>query len=292
MAAVELIEGIAKRVHKLGVQEIRKHNIIAYSGGVDSSLVAAVVHKVFPSNSIACIGVSAALSTEQLDQAREVADVIGIPLKEVHTTEGSDPDYIANMGASCFHCKTHLYSALEGVATHAAAASAHQQPAGGTTTVVLFNGTNAEDKLDSTRVGLRAAEDFRVASPIDHLLKDQVREAAKALGLPNWAHAASPCLRSRLAFGVPATAHNLARVESAEAIVRQHVKLSASNNLRVRSHAEDVATIEVDNSIIEDVAINLPSIQDELLVKGFKQVNLKVFKSGSVAHVSQDESVA
>lgn len=86
--------------------------------------------------------------------------------------------------------------------------------------MVLFNGTNAEDRVDPTRVGLVAAEHFAVSSPIDALTKDEVRTVARHLGLPNWRHAASPCLRSRLALGVAATDEALRRVEQAEDAVR------------------------------------------------------------------------
>ena len=80
-------------------------NIIAFSGGVDSSLVAYLVHRAFPTNSVACLGVSAALPQEQLELARQVASVIGIPLEEVRPGEESNPEYIANKGQSCYHCK-------------------------------------------------------------------------------------------------------------------------------------------------------------------------------------------
>ena len=91
-------------------------NVVAFSGGVDSSLVAQLVHRAFPSNSRACIGVSSSLPKAQLELARDVAHHIGIPLREVRTAEGDDPDYIANRGASCFHCKSHLYTALRTIA--------------------------------------------------------------------------------------------------------------------------------------------------------------------------------
>ncbi|CAN0403022.1 unnamed protein product, partial [Ectocarpus sp. 8 AP-2014] len=100
----------------------------------------------------------------------------GIPLTEISTTEGSDPDYIANEGQSCFHCKTHLYSALEAVAVQA----------GGGRRVVLFNGTNKDDKRDTTRVGLKAAADFQVASPIDMLTKAEVGAPQAQRELCRW----------------------------------------------------------------------------------------------------------
>ena len=155
-----------------------------------------LVSLAFPTSSLAVIGVSAALPESQLELARTVAASIGAPLTEVKTDEGMNPDYIENKGASCFHCKTALYSTLKSVIDHTSTYS----------NVTLYNGTNKDDTSDPTRVGLLAAANFRVQSPLNELRKTEVRELAKHLGLPNHAHAASPCLRSRLAFGVEATA--------------------------------------------------------------------------------------
>jgi PP-loop superfamily ATP-utilizing enzyme len=286
---------------------------VAYSGGVDSSLVAALVKRAFPTNSFACIGLSASLPSAQLTLAREVAAYIGIPLKEVTTTEGDAPEYVANRGLSCFHCKTHLYTALQTVAaeaqnyrqeindaraitmtdtTAAAAAEAREENSDPSVVVTLFNGTNAEDRQDPTRVGLKAARDFRVRSPIDHLSKNEVRALAKALGLPNWQHAASPCLRSRLALGVPAVEEHLQKVEAAEGLVRATLGggvsgaaglLGVHHNVRVRLLAQGKAVIEVDEELLEMAASFLVAMEGRMKAElGFAGVTLRAFKSGSV----------
>jgi PP-loop superfamily ATP-utilizing enzyme len=252
------------------------------------------------------------LPSAQLTLAREVAAYIGIPLKEVATTEGDAPEYVANRGLSCFHCKTHLYTALQTVAAEAqnyrqeindartatmtAAAEALGSNGDPSVVVTLFNGTNAEDRQDPTRVGLKAARNFRVRSPIDHLSKNEVRALAHALGLPNWQHAASPCLRSRLALGVPAVEEHLQKVEAAEGLVRATLGggrgggggqgaglLGVHHNVRVRLLAQGKAVIEVDEELLEMAASFLVAMEgrmkDEL---GFAAVTLRAFKSGSV----------
>eukprot|EP00903_Cladosiphon_okamuranus_P011299 g10654.t1 len=303
------IAALRSRVRSLGAPAADGKNIVAFSGGVDSSLVASLVNHVFPGSSQACIGVSSALPAAQLDLARSVASQIGIPLTEVSTAEGSDPDYIANEGQSCFHCKTHLYSALEAVAAQAglesrqgsavassssfAAVDRHQAIAGpsgfeveeeGRRKVVLFNGTNKDDKRDTTRVGLKAAENFKVASPIDTLTKAEVRAVARELGLPNWNHAASPCLRSRLAFGVQATPERLVLVEKAEDAVRNRLRLDVSHNLRVRAMHGDKALVEVDAGEVLDEALrSMQDLRSLVLPLGFAEVNVRAFRSGGVS---------
>jgi len=289
-------------------------NLVAYSGGVDSSLVAALVKRAFPTNSFACIGLSSSLPSAQLTLAREVAAYIGIPLKEVTTTEGDAPEYVANRGLSCFHCKTQLYTALQTVAAEAqnyrqeindartiimtdtaaaaAAAEAREGNSDPFVVVTLFNGTNAEDRQDPTRVGLKAARNFRVRSPIDHLSKNEVRALAQALGLPNWQHAASPCLRSRLALGVPAVEEHLQKVEAAEELVRATLGggesgaaglLGVHHNVRVRLLAQGKAVIEVDEELLESAASFLVAMEGRMKAElGFAGVTLRAFKSGSV----------
>ncbi|DBA01431.1 TPA: hypothetical protein N0F65_007328 [Lagenidium giganteum] len=236
------LDQLLRKVEARGVRSAtRVCHVTAFSGGVDSSLVAALVHRVFPTTSAACLGVSAAVPAAQIEQARDVASFIGVPLWEFPTKEGEMKEYVENVGKSCYYCKTTLYSTINQVADHAV--HVLQPTTDQKDQLVLFNGTNADDKLDPTRLGLVAATEFDVASPLDELTKTDVRQMAKYLGLPNWNAAASPCLRSRLQFGVEATQEHLGRVERAEAFVRSIIDLPKSSNMRVRYLAGNRAAV-------------------------------------------------
>lgn len=179
---------------------------------------------------------------------------------------------------SCYSCKTHLYTALNDI-------DHYMKDIDKLNDVVLFNGTNKDDLKDKTRVGLLAANEFRVASPLDDLTKNEVRAIALELGLPNHAYAASPCLRSRLAYGVKATDENLNRIEEAEILVRQILNPSVEQNIRVRHMEDGGAQIELDRDFLESSRISslLPFLSESIGVLGFTYIRFNPFKSGSVA---------
>jgi len=286
--------------HTASLIDKNASNIIAFSGGVDSSLAAALVHRSFQSSSStlktghvkAVLGVSASLPDRQLSLARNVAASIGIDLEEAATTEGMDTTYVENNGQACLVCKSHLYAALEAVTKRAAVVGETSKKE-----VILFNGTNADDTNDPTRLGLIAADNFSVRSPLINISKDEVRRAARHLSLPNWDYAASPCLRSRLALGVEATTKHLQAVSLAEDRVRDVLCLDETMNLRVRMLAGKKAMVEVDQKWFEneDSGPTDPIIDAEILLKshGFDEycktlgfeggMGVRPFKSGAVS---------
>jgi uncharacterized protein (TIGR00268 family) len=271
-------------------------HITAFSGGVDSSLTLKLVTMAFPETSLAVIGTSAALPSDQLQLARRVADHIGVDLMEVATSEGDVQGYLENKGQSCFHCKTALYSALSTVLdakSYLSDVTTAQD--GDELGVMLFNGTNKDDRVDPTRVGLIAASNYKVVSPLQDLTKEEVRMVSRELGLPNWQHAASPCLRSRLAFGVEATSEHMAKIERAESTVRQKLGLGVADNMRVRLLAGGRAVIELDYT--EKTGGNyeswLAGVRERLQIEGverqfldelgFKTMEVRRFRSGGEA---------
>lgn len=218
------------------VQQLQAHLasfpsvILGYSGGVDSAVLAvAGTRALGPDRFLAVIGRSASYPEVQWRSAVELAARFEVPLLEVDTHELADPDYAANPLNRCFFCKSELWRVLGGVAADRGFD-------------VLIDGTNLDD-LREHRPGAAAGAARRVHSPFVDLAwtKEDVRRAARELGLPTWSAPAAPCLSSRIRFGLPVTEARLRQVERAEEIVRGY---GVVGDLRVR-HLGDRATVEV-----------------------------------------------
>jgi uncharacterized protein (TIGR00268 family) len=263
-------DALLARITREGTPDGR--HLVAFSGGVDSSLVARAVYDCFPAHSEAVMALSPSVSADMRQLAETIAAQIGIPLRFVQIEEYRDPVYVANEGMSCYICKSHIYDAMKVVSREAAAQSGE---------VLLYNGTNADDAADPTRVGLQAAREFGVRSPLDSLTKEEIRTLSRHAGLPNWNHAASPCLRSRLHAGVPATPEHLLRVENAETTLRLLFGITEEMNFRVRHLPDDSAMIELDADVLE--ALDLTLCRTVLKDLGFTGVASRAFRSGSVS---------
>mmetsp|Transcript_17505 Transcript_17505/g.27323 ORF Transcript_17505/g.27323 Transcript_17505/m.27323 type:complete len:275 (+) Transcript_17505:2-826(+) len=248
-------------------------NVVAFSGGVDSSVVGALLKDCFPLNSVGVIGVSKSLPRKQLELARKVAEEdIGLDLLEIETVEGKKREYVDNVGESCYHCKVSLYEcSIEAVG--------NIFPRDG---IRLFNGTNLDDVGDKTRVGLKAASEFRVASPLETLTKSEVREVARWYGLRTASYAASPCLRSRLEFGVRAVEEHLALVESAEEKVRELVEFGKGDDLRFRMLGSGRYRVEVGESKV-GLVLGVRSELGKRLGLESDKIDVGLFRSGGAA---------
>ena len=178
--------------------------IVAFSGGVDSFLVAAAAARVLGERSLAVTAVSPALATGELDGARRVARTIGIAHEEIRTDELAREEYRRNGPDRCYHCKTELYDRL------AVVAAARGFDA-------VLSGANVDD-LGDWRPGLRAAAEHRVRHPLVEagFGKSDIRRVARELRIPSAEKPAMPCLASRLPFGTPVDRSVLAQVDRAE----------------------------------------------------------------------------
>lgn len=243
--------------------------VVAYSGGVDSAVLAAVAHEVLGSDALAVTAVSPSLARRELTAAQELAARRGWNHALVGTHEGEREEYARNDPQRCYWCKTELFEVLEPIA----------QARGATLAV----GTNADDPSDH-RPGLRAARERDVRAPLAEagLSKADVRELARTLSLPVADKPASPCLASRFAYGVRVTPEGLERVERAEEIVRSF----GFEVFRVRDHG-DLARIEVPADEIERAAELRNDIARGLSEIGYRYVTLDLagFRSGSLNEV-------
>ncbi len=179
--------------------------VVAYSGGVDSALVAALAVEQKGEAALAITGVSPALAPHLRAQALEQARWLRIRHREIATAELADPAYASNPEQRCYACKRELHRLLAPIAAAAGAA-------------VVLDGVNADD-LGDHRPGIQAAREFGVRSPLAEVGVDKagVRQLSRALGLPWWDKPAQPCLASRFPYGEPITAERLQRVAAAEA---------------------------------------------------------------------------
>lgn len=243
--------------------------LLGYSGGVDSAVLAvAGAEALGAGRFLAVIGRSASYPEVQYRQAGALAMQFNIPLLEIETHELADPRYTANPTNRCYFCKTELWTRLSGLARER-----------GFDTII--DGTNADD-LGEHRPGLGAAHERLVRSPLVELgmSKAQVRELARAMGLPIWDAPASPCLSSRIRYGLSVTPERLRQVEAAEAFLRE---LGVAGDLRVRHH-DSTARIEVSSQDIERIRNAWDQVAAQLSALGFSQVELdpRGYRRGSL----------
>lgn len=245
--------------------------IVALSGGVDSTLLALVTHRVLPKGSVhAVTGVSSSLPSKSLEQIKVFCNSHGITLHTVKTYELSNKNYIKNSPDRCFHCKEELYSKL-------------QEKASELGVQVVLDGTHPGD-LQGHRPGHKAALNLNVKSPfIDTgISKSEIRAMAEHLGLNNATSPSSPCLSSRVAYGVPVTPERLLRIERSEAVLHE----LGFPKVRVRLHGP-TARIEVPAADISRLAQLHKKISHELRKIGFTYVTLDLegYRSGSLLKI-------
>ena len=244
--------------------------LIAYSGGVDSTFLLKVAVDTLGKDKVAaCIAQGPSLPQSQYDRAVELANKMGAELITIETDEMNDTEYLANKADRCYHCKSNLFEQLVGLAKEK-----------GFDTVAC--GHNLDDTKDY-RPGNAAAVDFGIRAPLIEagLTKQDIRQLSKELNLPTAQLPASPCLASRIAYGLEITEKNLSQVEEAEEFLRSLGLVE----FRVRHHG-DIARIEVRPEDMPKIMREdtRRKVVERLRELGFKFVSLDLagFRSGSL----------
>jgi uncharacterized protein len=268
----EILESglLAKRDRLLKLFHDLESVAVAFSGGVDSSVVAMAAHLALKDRAIAVTADSPSVARGDFDDAERTAKLIGIRHVVMKTEEFDDPNYLKNDGTRCYFCKSELYSRIERLLPNLGAN-------------VICSGANLDDAGDY-RPGLVAAAEHAVRHPLQEtgFTKNDVRALAKAWQLPIWEKPASPCLSSRIAPGLAVTPQRTERVERAE----RYLKSLGVKDGRVRYHDGDLARIEVLLADLEFLAGE--SVRGELVAAfqkiGFRFVTLDLagFRSGSL----------
>ena len=246
--------------------------LIAYSGGVDSTLVAKIAYDMLGDRALAVTAVSPSLLPEELEDAKIQAATIGISHKVVQTQEMDNPNYTSNPVNRCYFCKSELHDTLKPLALELG------YP-------YVVDGVNADD-LHDYRPGIQAAKERGARSPLAEIgvTKAEVRQISQQLGLPWWDKPAQPCLSSRFPYGEEITIAKLQRVGRAEIYLRN----LGWQNLRVRSEG-DTARIELSPDKIKDFVstTDLPTLVSAFQNWGFIYVTLDLegYRSGKLNQV-------
>ncbi|MDA2937583.1 ATP-dependent sacrificial sulfur transferase LarE [Acidobacteria bacterium AH-259-A15] len=251
--------------------------LIAFSGGVDSALLAFVTNRVLGERSLAVTAISPSVSELQREMAQDFAGKYKLNHRVIHTQEMEDPNYTSNPVNRCYFCKTELYTYLKRLRED-------------WNLEVLFDGSNADDVGDY-RPGRQAASEKGVVSPFIEvgINKAEIRALSRKWELPTWDQPAMPCLSSRFPYGVGITEEKLRQVDQAESFLRT----LGLKNFRVRHH-ENLARIEVDRDemtrILDPELFDKISHQFKSLGYQYVTLDLQGFRSGSLNEILKRRS--
>jgi uncharacterized protein len=203
--------------------------LVAYSGGVDSTLLLKVAHDVLGDQVMAAIASSETYPSAEIEAAETLAAEMGVRMISIRTDELENEAFARNAPDRCYHCKTELFSKLKGIAEENGLAW-------------VVHGGNVDD-LGDYRPGQKAAEELGVRAPLQEvgLTKAEIRDLSKQLGLPTWDKPSFACLSSRFPYGTPITPDALVQIDEAEKLLRS----LGFRQVRVRHHGT-IARIEVD----------------------------------------------
>lgn len=244
--------------------------VVAYSGGIDSTLMLKIAHETLGERALGIMAVSASLPELEQQQAVDIARGIGARLKLIHSDETSDGRYLKNAPDRCYFCKSNVYDHMVAYAQEHGYA-------------FIVDGTNADDQNDH-RPGREAARERGVRSPLLEIgvTKKEIRQLGRAYGLPNWDKPAAACLASRIPYGTMITIPMLSQIERAELALRE----MGFVEFRVRHH-DQIARIEVEAADFPRLIDQREGILAALKTLGYTYVTLDLagFRSGSMNEV-------
>ena len=241
--------------------------IVAFSGGVDSTLVAVAAHQILGQKALAVTAVSPALAQKELEETVRLAESFGFAHRIIHTNEMERDGYVANSPRRCYFCKTELYTQITNLANRESYSW-------------VVNGANTDD-IGDYRPGMEAATENKVRSPLVEagLTKDDVRSIAKSLDIPIWDKPAQPCLSSRIPYGTPVTVETLSKIEQAE----DYLRSLGLKEVRARHH-DRLCRIETGENEIDFAFAHRKEIVSNIKKIGYLWVSLDMtgLRSGSL----------
>ena len=239
--------------------------MVAFSGGIDSTLVLKAAHDALGNRVIAVTADSPSLPRRELEETKKIANDIGAKYIVINTEETQDEAYLKNPSNRCYYCKSELYAKLKTISKELGIKH-------------ILNGTNFDD-LSDYRPGLKAANENNIISPLKDakITKDEVRKLAKQLNIKIWDKPSSPCLSSRVPYGQTITLKKLAVIEEAE----NFLKNFGIKELRVR-HFGNKARIEVNDDDKPIINNNFNTIQQKFNEIGFNKIIISNFRSGNL----------
>ena len=246
--------------------------LVAFSGGVDSSYVAAIAAQELGSKAVSALGISPSVSQIQRETAEKIAADFKFNFVKIQTDELENPDYQANPTNRCYFCKTELYGKLFSFAQER-------------DVNFVLDGSNTDDVSDF-RPGREAAKEKGVRSPLIEvgMSKAEIRELSRRQNLPTWNAPASPCLSSRIAYGIPVSIERLGKIERGEAILRGF----GFEEFRVRYHGElvrlEIAPAEMERALHKELT---DCMAKEFRKLGFRYVTLDLhgYRTGAMNEI-------
>jgi pyridinium-3,5-biscarboxylic acid mononucleotide sulfurtransferase len=268
---------LEKEQNLRGLMRQMKSVLVAYSGGVDSSYVALIATQELGDKALCVMGISPSVAQAERETAQKLAEEFGFNYTTIQTDELENPNYQANPTNRCYFCKTELYGKLSQVAAEK-------------NIKFILDGSNTDDTSDY-RPGREAAKENNVRSLLIEagLSKDEIRQLSRKHNLPTWDKPASPCLSSRIAYGIPVSIERLSKVERGEKILRD----LGFREFRVRIHGElvrlEIAPDEMERALPKQM---IDLMADSFRQLGFRYVTLDLhgYRTGAMNEILEKNS--